>query len=258
MPSGGRSGQARSIVRRFGEEHLLLRHPNRKGRVLEQQATSRLRIIGDLLRATSCASAAKATCQRSINIRGPSSAMASKASGSSQSPTPRLFKCTSPRSVTNYSVQSLVTINEWFRARVLCRVLLLCLVFIVYQTKLSKSSELLDLSELSASQQNQLWTQVDNWAVAVALANFCERPTSLEKRMLKIATRCITPSSIKKVLDRFRATMKNVEGNIWDCTDKNVQTFVEKTVAKANLLVNRAEDACRIGSIYHQLLPLLQ
>jgi hypothetical protein len=107
----------------------------------------------------------------------------------------------------------------------------LCSVFIVYQTKLSKSTELFDLSELSASQQDELWTQVDNWAVAVVLANFCERPTSLEERMLKIATRCITPSSIKKVLDRFRATMKNVEGNIWDCTDKNVQTFVEKTVA---------------------------
>jgi hypothetical protein len=150
------------------------------------------------------------------------------------------------------------TTNELFRARLLCRVLLLCLVFIVYRTKLSKSSELLDLSELSASQQNQLWTQVDNWAVAVALANFCERPTSLDKRMLKIATRCITLSSIKKVLDRFRATMKSVEGNIWDRTDKNVQTFVEKTVTKANLLVNQAEDTCRIGSIYRQLLPLLQ
>jgi len=148
--------------------------------------------------------------------------------------------------------------KEWFRALLLCRVLLLCLLFIVYQTKLSKSTELFDLSELSASQQDQLWTQVDNWAVAVVLANFCERPTSLEERMLKIATRCITPSSIKKVLDRFRATMKNVEGNIWDCTDKNVQTFVEKTVAKANLLVNQAEDACKVGSIYHQLLPLLQ
>ena len=62
------------------------------------------------------------------------------------------------------------------------------LVFIVYQTKLSKSTELLDLSELSASQQNQLWTQVDNWAVAVVFANFCERPTSLEERMLKYCT----------------------------------------------------------------------
>ena len=102
-------------------------------------------------------------------------------------------------------------INEWFRA------LLLCLVFIVYQTKLSKSTELFDLSELSASQQDQLWTQVDNWAVAVVLANFCERPTSLEERMLKIATRCIAPSSIKKVLDRFRATMKNVEGSKSAC-----------------------------------------
>ena len=148
--------------------------------------------------------------------------------------------------------------KEWFRAFLLCWVLLLCLVVVVYQTKLSKGSELLDLSELSASQQNQLWTQVDNWAVAVVLADFCERPTSLEERMLKIATRCITPSSIKKVLDRFRATMKSVEGNIWDCTDKNVQTFVEKTVAKANMLVNQAEDACKVGSIYHQLLPLLQ
>jgi len=29
-------------------------------------------------------------------------------------------------------------------------------------------------------------------------------------------------------------------------------------VAKANLLVKQAEDACKVGSIYHQLLPLLQ
>jgi hypothetical protein len=104
----------------------------------------------------------------------PSSAMASKASGSSQFPTPRLFKCITAGPVTNYSVQSPV-INEWFRALLLCWVLLLCSVFIVYQTKLSKSTEPFDLSELSASQQDQLWTQVDNWAVAVVLANFCER-----------------------------------------------------------------------------------
>jgi len=36
----------------------------------------------------------------------PSSAMASKASGSSQFPTPRLFKCITAGPVTNYSVQS--------------------------------------------------------------------------------------------------------------------------------------------------------
>ena len=41
-------------------------------------------------------------------------------------------------------------INEWFRALLLCWVLLLCLVVVVYQTKLSKSTELFDLSELSA------------------------------------------------------------------------------------------------------------
>jgi hypothetical protein len=144
------------------------------------------------------------------------------------------------------------TCNEWFR------VLLLCLTFIFFQTKLSKGTELFDLSELSASQQNKLWTQVDNWAVAVVLANFCERPTSLEERMLKIATRCVTPSSVNEIVNRFHATMKKVEGNIWSCTDMNVRMFVEKTVAKANLLVNQAEDACRIGSTYHKLLPLLE
>jgi hypothetical protein len=74
------------------------------------------------------------------------------------------------RSVRNYSVQSARIMKEWFRALLLCRVLLLCLVFIVYQTKLSKSTELFDLSELSASQQNHLWTQVDNWAVAVVFS----------------------------------------------------------------------------------------
>ena len=90
------------------------------------------------------------------------------------------------------------TINEWFRARLLCRVLLLCLVFIVYQTKLSKSTELLDLSELSASKQDQLWTQVDNWAVAVVLANFCERPTSLESECSRLQPAVLLQAASKK------------------------------------------------------------
>ena len=51
---------------------------------------------------------------------------------------------------------------------------------------------------------------------------------------------------------------KNVEGNIWDCKDTNVQMFVVKTVAKANLLVTQVEDACKLGSVYHRLLPLLE
>jgi hypothetical protein len=139
-----------------------------------------------------------------------------------------------------------------------CSVPLLCLILISCQTKLSRGTELFYLSELSASQQNRLWTQVDNWAVAVVLASFCERPTSLEERMVKIATRCVTTSSIQKILDHYHSAMKKVEGNIWNCKDTNVQMFVERTVARANFLVNQAEDACRIGSIYHRLLPLLE
>ena len=34
--------------------------------------------------------------------------------------------------------------------------------------------------------------------------------------------------------------------------------FVDKTVSKANLLVSQAEEACRIGSINHRLLLLLE
>ena len=77
------------------------------------------------------------------------------------------------------------TCNEWFS------VLALCLTFIFCQTMSSKGAELFDLSELSASQQNKLWTQVDNWAVAVALANFCKRPISLEEQMLRIASKVL-------------------------------------------------------------------
>jgi hypothetical protein len=145
-----------------------------------------------------------------------------------------------------------VACNEWRRVPVLC------LTFIFFQTTLSEGAELFDLSELSVSQQDRLWTQVDNWAVAVVLTDFCEQPTSLEARILNIATRCVTPSSIKKIVERLHAMTKNVEGNIWDCKDTNVQMFVVKTVAKANLLVTQAEDACKLGSVYHRLLPLLE
>jgi hypothetical protein len=136
--------------------------------------------------------------------------------------------------------------------------LLLCSILILAKTNPSKSTELFDLSELSRSQQSQLWTQVDNWAVAVVLANFCKRPTSLEERMLRIATRCIAASSIKEIVDRFHAKMNAVEGSVWDCTDRTVQTFVEKTATKANLLVDQAEDACRRGAVYRLLLPFVE
>jgi hypothetical protein len=115
-----------------------------------------------------------------------------------------------------------------------------------------------DLSELSSSQQSRLWTQVDNWAVAVVLANFCKQPTSLEERMAKIAVGCMTPNTIKATLDRFHAKMDNVKERVWDCTNKDVKTFVEKTVAKANLLVEQAESACAHKSAYKRLLPYLQ
>ena len=176
--------------------------------------------------------------------------------GSARSPRLRLFGYGEDLKAGSYNYMQSVVVgfarNEWFR------VLLLCLILFFCQTKLSKSTELFDLNELSASQESRLWTQVDNWAVAVVLASFCERPTSLEERMLKIANHCVTTSSIKKLLERFHAAMTKAEGNIWNCKDTNVQMFVDKTVAKANLLVSQAEEACRVGSIYRRLLPLIE
>jgi hypothetical protein len=135
--------------------------------------------------------------------------------------------------------------------------LLLYLLVIFGEPNLSKSAALFDLSELSASQQNQLWIQVDNWAVAVVLSNFCKQPTALEERMTKIANGCVTPGSIKAVVNRFNTKMDSVKGNVWNCADKTVSTFVVKTVAKADRLVDQAENACKFGSIYQQLLPFL-
>jgi hypothetical protein len=134
----------------------------------------------------------------------------------------------------------------------------LSLVVVACQPSLSPAAEMFDLSELSGSQQSKLWTQVNNWAVAVVLANFCKQPTSLEERMTKIAFGCITPNTIKAIVDRFHAKMDRVKEKVWDCTNKDVKTFVEKTVAKANLLVEQAENACRHKSMYQQLLPFLQ
>lgn len=134
----------------------------------------------------------------------------------------------------------------------------LSLVIVASQASLSQAAEMFDLSELSNSQQSRLRTQVENWAVAVVLANFCKQPTSLEERMTKIAVGCITPNTIKAILDRFHAKMDSVKEKVWDCTNKDVKTFVEKTVAKANLLVEQAENACRHKSMYQQLLPFLQ
>jgi 23S rRNA maturation-related 3'-5' exoribonuclease YhaM len=76
--------------------------------------------------------------------------------------------------------------------------------------------------------------------------------------MTKIAVGCITPNTIKAILDRFHAKTDSVKEKVWDCTNKDVKTFVEKTVAKANLLVEQAGNACRNKSMYQHLLPFLQ
>ena len=133
----------------------------------------------------------------------------------------------------------------------------LSFIIIAGEPSLAKSAELFDLSELNASQQNQLWIQVDNWAVAVVLANFCKQPTSLEERITKIAAGCVTQNTIKIVVNRFHAKIGSVQENVWDCADDKVKTFVEKTVTKAERLVDQAENACKYGSIYQQLLPFL-
>jgi hypothetical protein len=132
------------------------------------------------------------------------------------------------------------------------------LLILLGAPNLSMSAPLFDLSELSPSQQEKLWTQVDNWAVAVVLANFCKQATLLEERMTKIAISCVTSRSIKTVLDRFHAKMDSAQKKVWDCMDSTVKTFVAKTVAKADRLVYQAGNACEFGAIYQKLLPYLQ
>ena len=134
----------------------------------------------------------------------------------------------------------------------------LSLVVVACQPSLSPAAEMFDLSELSGSQQGKLWTQVDNWAVAVVLADFCKYLTALEERMTKVTSGCLTPKTIKAVLDRFHEKMDSVKEKRWDCTDNKVKTFVEKTVAKASVLVEQAENACSHKSMYQHLLPFLQ
>ena len=133
----------------------------------------------------------------------------------------------------------------------------LSLVVVASQASLSPAAEMFDLSKLSSSQQSRLWTQVENWAVAVVLADFCKHPTALEERMTKITSGCLTPKTIKAVLDRFHEKMDSVKEKRWDCTDNKVKTFVEKTVAKASVLVEQAENGCSNKSIYQHLLPFL-
>jgi hypothetical protein len=75
--------------------------------------------------------------------------------------------------------------------------------------------------------------------------------------MTKVTSGCLTPKTIKAVLDRFHEKMDSVKEKRWDCTDNKVKTFVEKTVAKASVLVEQAENACSNKSIYQHLLPFL-
>ena len=84
-----------------------------------------------------------------------------------------------------------------------------------YETKPSKGTELFDLSELSASQQDQLWTrsQLGSGGCSSQLlraAYIAQRANAQDCNPLHYS------KQHQKSFGSLPATMKNVEGNIWD------------------------------------------
>jgi hypothetical protein len=84
----------------------------------------------------------------------------------------------------------------------------LLLTFAVFDG-LATAGSLFDLSDLSARQQSELWSQVEALALFENYLRLCGRPPFIEKKALEIADGCITPTSISTVVGKFREHLRN-------------------------------------------------
>src|SRR3954470_2474619 len=80
----------------------------------------------------------------------------------------------------------------------------------------------LGMEMLSREQQQTLWQRVERYAEYESFANFCGRPSGIERRVVGAIQPCITPASIQQVVSRFRKHLH----------DKNAAITAEKTVCE--------------------------
>ncbi len=105
------------------------------------------------------------------------------------------------------------------------------------------------LDWLSKEQQQQLWKRVELYADMESFANFCGRPSQIERRVISAVKPCITPVSLQQVISHFRKKLSEKNGTITAdksiCEEQRIKTLVKEIHTTIDKLVTEVTRMCK-------------
>lgn len=106
----------------------------------------------------------------------------------------------------------------------------------------------LGLDWLSKEQQQQLWKRVELYADMESFANFCGRPSQIERRVINAVKPCITPVSLQQVIAHFRKKLTEKNGTISAdpsiCEEQRIKNLVREIHTTIDKLVTEVTRMC--------------
>lgn len=107
----------------------------------------------------------------------------------------------------------------------------------------------LGLDWLSKEQQQQLWKRVELYADMESFANFCGRPSQIERRVINAVKPCITPVSLQQVIAHFRKKLTEKNGTISAdpsiCEEQRIKNLVREIHTTIDKLVTEVTRMCK-------------
>jgi hypothetical protein len=140
--------------------------------------------------------------------------------------------------------------QRFFRARTSFMALVLCSLALCPPVAARDDVILakVGLDWLNKEQQQQLWKRVDIYADMESFANFCGRPSHIERRVLSAVRPCIEPASLHQVVSRFRRKLhernEKITADPSICEEQRIKNLVKEIHSSIDKLVTEVTRMC--------------
>jgi hypothetical protein len=105
------------------------------------------------------------------------------------------------------------------------------------------------LDWLSKDQQQKLWQRVELYAHMESFANFCGRPSQIERRVVNAVKACITPTSLQQVVVFFRKKLNErneaISADPSICEETRMKNLVREIHTSVDKLVAEVARMCK-------------
>ena len=107
----------------------------------------------------------------------------------------------------------------------------------------------LGMEMLSKDQQQTLWLRVERFASMESFANFCGKPSNIERRVVGAIEPCINPPTIQQVVTRFRTHLREKNAAITAektvCQEARIKNLIKEIHTAIDTLVNEVARMCK-------------